>query len=64
MVYELPPSLNIDSQPFLEMVGKIQAEIQKTLSWSLPVSDRELLTGVSKNLDQQLAEFNLKLRND
>ena len=58
MVYELPPSLNIDSQPFLEMVGKIQAEIQKTLSWSLPVSDRELLTGVSKNLDQQLAEFN------
>ena len=58
MVYELPPSLNIDSQPFLEMVGKIQAEIQKTLSLSLPVSDRELLTGVSKNLDQQLAEFN------
>jgi len=31
MVYELPPSLNIDSQPFLEMVGKIQAEIQKNL---------------------------------
>jgi len=58
MVYELPPSLNIDPQPFLEMVGKIQAEIQKTLSWSLPVSERELLTGVSKNLDHQLAEFN------
>ena len=58
MVYELPPSLNIDSQPFLEVVGQIQAEIQKTLSWSLPVSERELLTGVSKNLDHQLAEFN------
>jgi len=43
MVYELPPALNIDPQPFLEVVGQIQAELAKTLSWSLHTEDREIL---------------------
>ena len=57
MVYELPPALNIDPQPFLEVVGQIQAELAKTLSWSLHTEDREILEAAGKMLEGSMAEY-------